>query len=54
MPRSPLNETAASFSYVETTIPAGMTIAAYRRGRARRSGRRRLRRILLRGVHSGR
>ena len=52
--RHPLPETAGSFAYVECTIPAGMTISAYRRGRARRGGRRRLRRLILRGVRSGR
>jgi hypothetical protein len=52
--RHPLIEPAGSFAYVECSIPAGMTISAYRRGRARRGGRRRLRRLILRGVRSGR
>jgi hypothetical protein len=30
-----------SFAYVETTIPAGMTVAAYRRGRRPSAARRR-------------
>ena len=33
--RHPLIEPAGSFAYVECTIPAGMTISTYRRGRAR-------------------
>ena len=52
--RQPLIETAGSFAYIECSIPAGMTVSAYRRSRARRTGRRRLRRLILRGVHSGR
>ena len=51
--RHPLIEPAGSFAYVECSIPDGMTISAYRRSRARRTGRRRLRRLILRGVRSG-
>jgi hypothetical protein len=51
--RHPLTEPAGSFAYVECSIPAGMTISTYRRSRARRGGRRRFRRLVLRGVRSG-
>jgi len=51
--RSPIAD-ATCFAYVETSIPAGMTIATYRRSRARRTARRRLRHFLRRGVRDGR
>jgi hypothetical protein len=51
--RSPIAD-AACLAYVETSIPAGMTIATYRRTRARPTARRRLRHFLRRGVRDGR